>query len=170
MFTVLLSLLLALWADALPPVVHTLAPERLIVPSLGVDAPVVTLGIKENGDMESPDGSDPVGWYTFSPTPGNPGNTVFSGHRDWHTGRAGIFGRLGELRSGDNVSVVLTDGSRVTYVVALSVLIAPDEMPIGDIIGVTPVETLTLITCEGTFDATSRDYDKRRIVWASRTP
>src|SRR5205823_2800281 len=124
---------------------------------------VVELGIKADGAMESPVGPDPVGWYDFSPTPGNPGNTVFSGHRDWHTGVTGVFWRLGELQPGDRIEVVLADGRAVDYAVKLTVLIPPDGMPVEEIVGQTPEEIITLITCEGSFDTSNRDYDKRRV-------
>src|SRR2546422_1825618 len=53
-----------------PPVVQTVRPARLVVPSIGVDAPIVEVGLKPDGAMDSPHGPDPVGWYSFSPTPG----------------------------------------------------------------------------------------------------
>jgi LPXTG-site transpeptidase (sortase) family protein len=152
------------------PVIHGVPAARLRVPSIGVDAPVVELGIKMDGSMESPDGPSAVGWYTFSPTPGNPGNTVFSGHRDWRTGATGVFWRLADLSPGDAVSVRLADGQVVDYTVVLSVSMAPDQMDILEVVGPTTDETITLITCEGSFDPASRDYDKRRVVWATRAP
>ena len=155
-------------AGNLPPVMHGALPERLVVPSIGVDAPVVALGLDEEGLMVSPNGPHPVGWYTFSPTPGNPGNTVLSGHRDWRTGVTGVFWRLGELVPGDRLSVVLADGNEVTYEVVLSVLVGPDDMPVGEIVGQTQEEIITLITCEGAFDPATKEYDRRRIVWANR--
>jgi LPXTG-site transpeptidase (sortase) family protein len=150
------------------PVVQTVRPARLVVPSIGVDAPVVELGLKPDGAMESPDGPDPVGWYGFSPTPGNPGNAVFSGHRDWYTGVAGVFWRLGELREGSDLTLVLEDGTRLVYVVGLSALIGPDDVPIDEVVGQTRDEMITLISCEGSFDPSSREYDKRRVIRAGR--
>jgi sortase A len=155
-------------AGDVPPVVHGAMPERLVVPSIGVDAPVVVLGLDEEGGMLSPDGPDPVGWYPFSPTPGQPGNTVLSGHRDWRTGVTGVFWRLGELVPGDRLSVVLADGNEVAYEVVLSVLVGPDDMTIEEIVGQTPEEIITLITCEGVFDPEAGEYDRRRVVWANR--
>jgi LPXTG-site transpeptidase (sortase) family protein len=152
----------------LPPVLHSIAPTRLVVPTIGVDAPIVEIGLKEDGAMDSPVGPDPVGWYSFSPTPGNPGNSVFSGHRDWHTGVTGVFWRLGDLKPGDKMSIVLADGSQIGYEVLQSVLIGPDDMPIDQVVGQTVDELATFISCEGVFDAHSRDYDKRRVVWAKR--
>ena len=155
-------------AGELPPVVHGAMPERLVAPSIGVDARVVVVGLDEEGRMLSPEGPDPVGWYTFSPTPGNAGNTVLSGHRDWRTGVTGVFWRLGELVPGDRLSVILADGTRVTYEVVLSVLLGPDDMTVGEIVGQTQEEIITLITCEGVFDPEAKDYDRRRVVWANR--
>ena len=155
-------------AGNVPPVVHGAMPERLVVPSIGVNAPVITVGLDEEGRMLSPEGPDPVGWYTFSPTPGQPGNTVISGHRDWRTGVTGVFWRLGELGPGDRLSVVLADGNEVTYEVVVSVLLGPDDMSIDEIVGQTEEEIITLITCEGVFDPVTHDYDRRRVIWANR--
>ena len=153
-----------------PPVVQTVRPARLVVPSIGVDAPIVEVGLKPDGAMDSPHGPDPVGWYSFSPTPGNPGNAVLSGHRDWYTGVAGVFWRLGELGEGSGLMVVLEDGTRLSYVVGLSALIGPDEVPVDEVVGQTRDEMITLITCEGSFDPGSHDYDKRRVIRAGRSP
>jgi LPXTG-site transpeptidase (sortase) family protein len=152
----------------LPPVLQTVRPARLVVPSIDVDAPIVELGLEPDGAMISPDGPNPVAWYSFSPTPGNPGNAVLAGHRDWHTGVVGVFWRLGELGQGAPLTVVLEDGTRLDYVVGLSALIGPDEVPIDDVVGQTRDEMITLITCEGGFDPRSREYDRRRVIRAGR--
>lgn len=158
----------ALAAGDVPPVVHGALPERLLAPSIGVDAPVNVVGLDADGGMVSPDGPEPVGWYTFSPTPGQPGNTVLSGHRDWRTGVTAVFWRLGELVPGDRLSVVLADGDVVGYEVVLSVLVGEGDMSIGEIVGQTSDEIMTLITCEGVFDPETKNYDRRRVVWANR--
>ena len=151
-----------------PPVLQTVAPARILVPSIDVDAPIIELGLKPNGEMDAPEGPSPVGWYNFSPTPGNPGNTVMSGHRDWRTGVTGVFWRLNEIRPGDRIAVQLADGNQVEYIAAVSALIGEDEMPISEVVGHTDVETITLISCEGVFNPATHGYDKRRVVWASR--
>ena len=151
-----------------PPVLQTVAPTRLVVPAIGVDAPIFELGVLANGEMDAPNGPKPVGWYNFSPTPGNPGNTVMSGHKDWHTGVTAVFWRLNEIKPGDRISVQLVDGNFVEYVAAVSALIGANDMPINEVVGHTDVETITLITCEGVFNSATGEYDKRRVVWASR--
>jgi hypothetical protein len=39
---------------------------------------------------------------------------------------------------------------------------------VQQIVGPTPNEAITLLTCSGSFDARSRTYDKRLVVRASR--
>jgi LPXTG-site transpeptidase (sortase) family protein len=155
-------------ASGLPPVEHGALPVSVRVPAIGVEAPVVVLGLEEDGAMENPEGPTAAGWYTFSATPGNPGNAVFSGHRDWRTGATGVFWRLDEVVPGDTIAVELADGTELAYAVLLNVVMAPDQMPIEEVVGQTSDEIITLITCAGTFDAGARDYDQRRVVWAAR--
>ena len=55
-----------------PPIPLTTAPlERIVIPSVDIDAPIVIKGLDENRTMESPDNAYDVAWYDFrnSPTP-----------------------------------------------------------------------------------------------------
>jgi sortase (surface protein transpeptidase) len=57
--------------------------HRMRVDRLGVDAPLVTLGVDRQGVMEAPADPGSVGWYEFTSRPGlGSGNAVFAGHRD----------------------------------------------------------------------------------------
>jgi hypothetical protein len=40
--------------------------------------------------------------------------------------------------------------------------------PIDQIVGPTATDSLTFITCAGTFDTTTRQYDKRLVVRAEK--
>lgn len=143
-------------------------PIRLRVPSIGVSAEVVHLGVKADGSMQAPDGPEVVAWYTFSARPGSPGNAVFAGHVDWHTGVTGVFWRLRELQPGDEVYIDGQDGREFVYAVASSTLYPANDAPVKDIIGPKPGECITLISCEGTFVRSEHDYDHRRVVVAER--
>src|SRR5205085_11934474 len=83
-----------------------LPPSRLRIPSLGVDAPVSVKDVDATGTMESPNGPSDVAWYAFSAYPGNVGNAVFSGHRDYYTGVVGVFYNLDQLQLGQEIDVV----------------------------------------------------------------
>src|SRR5579883_1091142 len=142
---------------------------RLVIPKIGVNARFVTLGlIAGTNTMDSPKNKDDVGYYDFSPTPTHGGNTLISGHVDWYTGQTGVFWDLKKLSNGDEIQLVLQDGRTLHYKVTDTELYDADSAPVDEIVGPTPVESITLITCEGTFDRASAEYNKRRVVRAER--
>lgn len=118
--------------------------------------------------MQSPAGPDPVGWYVFTAKPGAPGNAVFAGHVDWHTGVTGVFWRLRELEPGDTIHIEGQTGQEYVYAVTSTRLYPANNAPVAEIIGEKPGEVITLISCEGVFDRQTRDYDQRRVVVAQR--
>jgi LPXTG-site transpeptidase (sortase) family protein len=141
---------------------------RLVVPKIGINAPIVVLGILPDGTMASPKGPTEVAWYTFSSKPGEVGNVVMAGHLDYINYGAAVFYRLRDLRPGDDLQVVLSDGTQVKYVVESVTSYDEATAPIADIVGRTPNEAITLITCAGSFDRTSREYNKRLVVRGAR--
>ena len=142
--------------------------ERLIVPKIAIDAPVETKGINSRGEMEDPSGKDAVAWYDFSEFPGFGGNAVFSAHVDWFTGELGVFGRVKELKDGDEILLKLSDGMEMKYKVISSAVYESHKAPVNEIVGRTEKDVITFITCEGTFDRRAQDYSHRRIVCAVR--
>jgi LPXTG-site transpeptidase (sortase) family protein len=155
-------------AGDMPQPVEGVILERLQVPSIRIDAPVETLGVNERGEMENPDGKDAVAWYDFTEFPGYGGNAVFSGHVDWFTGELGVFGRVKELKDGDEILIKLSDGMEIKYKVVSSTLYKSSDAPVEEIVGRTDTDSLTFITCEGTFDRDAQDYSHRRVVRAER--
>jgi LPXTG-site transpeptidase (sortase) family protein len=150
-----------------PPVV-TAAPARLLIPKIGVDAPVTPKGLRPDGFMDTPNGPEDVAWYVFSARPGMSGNAVLSGHLDYHDYGAAVFWRLKELKQGDFIEVRLDDGSVLRYQVSLKLSYDARTAPVPEIIGPTGKEVVTLITCGGTFDSGSRNYSHRLVVRADR--
>jgi len=144
--------------------------QRLVIPGIGVDAPVITLGIDESGAMESPDGPWEVAWYDFSVRPGFKGNAVFSGHVDYHDVGPAVFWDVRDLKKGDEVRVRLADGTLYRYEVTALNSFEADAAPVKEIVGPTPNEVVTLITCGGTFDSSVRQYSHRVVVRAERLP
>jgi LPXTG-site transpeptidase (sortase) family protein len=143
---------------------------RIEVPSLAIDAAVVSLGVLADGVMESPHNPTDVGWYRFSAQPGTLGNAVFAGHVDYANYGPAVFYRLKELKFGDVVRVQLEDGSSFDYSVVSAQVYNADDAPVQEIVGPTSNETITLITCTGVFDRNVLEYDKRLVVKAERNP
>lgn len=142
--------------------------SRLLIPSIGVDAPVVTLGVDGDGVMQSPSGPEDVGWYNFTSQPGFGGNAVFSGHVDYRNYGPAVFWKLRNLGPGDVVDVRLEDGTAYSYVVVSANTYEADAAPIDEIVGPTARDSVTLITCGGTFDPNIRQYSHRLVVRAER--
>jgi LPXTG-site transpeptidase (sortase) family protein len=142
--------------------------DRLVIPDIGVDAPIVVLGLLPDKTMDSPDGPEEVAWYTFSAKPGQIGNVVMSGHLDYINYGAAVFWHLSELRPGDEIRLVLEDGTLVEYQVETVAEYDEATAPVQDIVGPTADESITLITCSGSFDPSSLHYNRRLVVRGSR--
>ncbi|SDP10072.1 Sortase family protein [Klenkia soli] len=149
-----------------PPVLAASAPVAMRIPVLRADADVVELGLRRDGSMETPNGAEPVGWYTGSPTPGALGPAVLAGHVDWD-GEPGTFVGLRELLPGDEVEVLRADGTTAVFTVDRVEEHAKDAFPTDEVYGDTPTAQLRLITCGGSFDEDTGDYRDNVVVFAS---
>lgn len=143
-------------------------PSRVVIPKIGVDAPLVARGVDANGLMQVPDGPEDVAWYEFTGRPGEGANVVLSGHVDYHDYGPAVFWRLRDLTLGDIVEVHVGDGSFYQYVVTDTEAYEAQGAPIEEIVGPTTRETVTLITCDGTFNGASSGYSHRLVVRAER--
>ncbi|TVR72035.1 MAG: class F sortase [Sphaerobacteraceae bacterium] len=140
---------------------------KIEIPAIGVNAPVEVKSIDANGVMENPSSFDAVAWYDFTSRPEDRGNAVFAGHLDYAGVGPAVFWKLGSLSSGDEVRVTLGDGSIVKYRVT-GVRSVPADADASDIVASGDVPKITIITCEGSFDPSSQNYNKRTIVTGER--
>jgi len=140
----------------------------LLIPSINVDAPVSAKGVDGEGVMEAPNGPWDVVWYNFSARPGFGGNAVFSGHVDYRNVGPAVFYNIKDLNPGDLVEVRLADGTVYQYRVTAKWQFPADNAPVEQIVGPTPKESVTLITCIGTFSRATGQYDQRLVVRAER--
>lgn len=101
-------------------------PNRLVVPSLGLRAPLAPIEVTPAGVLTPPDDGDVVGWWQRSAHPGaRQGQTVVTGH----TFRSGPAA-MNELGTVDEGSVVRVhdDGMVVEYRVTEVVKYSVDEV------------------------------------------
>lgn len=134
---------------------HGPAPVGLAIPQLGVDAPVIRLGLDADNIPLVPDSAGEVAWYDFSATPGMERNSVFSGHVDWQTRSGdpipGVFYRLRELRIGNEIQVTLEDEEVLTYRVTGNVATDYNDPNVVRVMEPTVGDVITLITCGGSW-------------------
>jgi sortase (surface protein transpeptidase) len=143
------------------------APTRVVIPRIGVDAPVVALGLDAAGALEAPHTAHETGWWEAGPEPGEAGPAVIAGHVDSRRDPA-VFFRLKELVPGDTVEVRRADGSSVTFVVERREQHPKAAFPTGSVYDDTAGAALRLITCGGVFDRSTRHYVDNVIVFATR--
>jgi hypothetical protein len=153
------------------PVPPGFAPVELLVDRVGLDAPI-EIGAIDDGIMRDPSGPWVVSWYEPLGKVGQGRNVVMAGHVDyWDTGPA-IFAAVPSLVPGDVIRVIGENGEEVQYEVEWAQLydvatqLTPEVIQ-RDIVGDTGQESLTLITCGGTFDASVGEYLQRFVVRAN---
>ena len=147
---------------------------RLIIEKIGVDAPVVAMGVDENGIPQVPNNPYDVVWYNWSSKPGWGSNAVFAGHYDWtvnHQGVAGVFYSLANLTVDDIIEVRLDDGTDYKYRVIGNLAIHDGDPKAMEMMGATPSDMVTLITCGGVWtpdpsNPLGGSYDYRQFVRA----
>jgi sortase family protein len=140
-------------------------PVRVRIAAIGIDAPLIPLGLDAHRALEVPERFDVAGWWSGGYRPGEPGPAVIAGHVDSKTGPA-IFYRLGKLRRGDAVVVQRRDGSSVRFTVRNVGHYAKAAFPTRAVYGPTGRPALRLITCSGDFDRSTGHYVDNTVVFA----
>ena len=141
-------------------------PFRLSIDRIGVDAPVVAVGVEPGTNAMQIPGLDDVGWYQFGSMPGDPtGTAVLVGHVDGN-GRPGVFANLRDLAPGDTFTVTLPDGSGRAFAVTGLQQFDKQALP-SDLFARGGPPRLALITCGGEFDAATGHYVDNVVVVAA---
>jgi sortase (surface protein transpeptidase) len=141
-------------------------PVRVVIPAIRVSAPIIPLGLNKDRTLEVPRIFSQAGWFRGGPEPGEAGAAVIAGHIASRRG-PGVFYRLGSLRRGAIVTVVLKGGSKVRFVVTGQKQVAKARFPARLVYKRTPDPTLRLITCGGRFNAATGHHVDNTIVFAS---
>jgi LPXTG-site transpeptidase (sortase) family protein len=136
------------------------------IDKLNLEATVGLLGLDEDtGELQVPAGYDEVGWYIYSPTPGEPGPAVILGHVDSYTGPA-IFYSLGQLENGDQIAVQNNIGETHMFEVYKQTYYDQDNFATDEVYGNTSGPELRLITCSGEYDREAKRYTENLVIYA----
>lgn len=162
-------------AECVPPVNPNLygSADRLLMPRLGIDAPVNVRDVGFDGAMGDPAGPEDVVRYTFpvfdgvGGYPGNGGSTLIAGHLDFRNYGLAVFAPLGEVEVGDIAQYIRGDGVVVNYSVVWFADM-PNDFGFGELALNTSADTLVLITCAGDFNWNAEEYSHRRVVFLTR--
>ncbi len=146
---------------------HPAAPVRLVIPALGVDAPIEPFGVDaRTGQMAVPRNVTDVAWYKHGPVPGEGGSAVLAAHVDLIGRGPGVFFRLRDLEPRDEIVVGNAEGVEAKFVVVARTLYDKEELPLDTIFATSGAPVLTLVTCGGGFDSSRQSYEGNVVVYA----
>jgi hypothetical protein len=129
---------------ALPPAPP---PLRLVIWSIGLDRPLIPVGVDQFGEFIVPDHD--VGWYNASAAPGQGENIVLWGHVLPFLNAPHLpapFARVGELSVGSRITLYDANGAPHEYAVRQQLVVDPLEVGYVFRQG---RELLTLVSCIG---------------------
>lgn len=133
--------------------------QRLVIPAIKVDAYVQSVGVNSKSEMETPSNIVDVAWFKLGPRPGDVGSAVIAGHLNGINGENGVFANLDKLKKGDLIYI-----SSLTFVVSQSKVYGSGYA--DDVFSRSDGIYLNLITCNGQWDKSKKDYNKRLVVSA----
>ena len=152
-------------APALPPS----PPDRVRIPAIRVDAPLMGLALTASGSLDVPPASrkNLAGWYEAGTTPGETGTAIVAGHVDNAEGPA-VFYDLGALRRGSAIEVDRRDGSVAVFTVDAVEVYDAKDFPDEKVYGAAKRPELRVITCGGGYSRAT-GYRGNVVVFAHLT-
>ncbi|MFF4345992.1 class F sortase [Streptomyces sp. NPDC001530] len=153
------------FSSAAAPLPYSVA-DRVRIPAIQVDAPVMPVGLDIDGWVAAPPPDDPnlAGWFTGAVSPGEKGTAVIVGHVDNMRGPAVFYG-LGALKKGNRIDVVRKDGKTAAFEIYGLEVFAKNNFPGDRVYGSKGTPELRVITCGGGFSK-QHGYDGNVVVFA----
>jgi sortase (surface protein transpeptidase) len=144
-------------------------PDRIRIPAIGVDAPLIGLGLTPQGSLDVPPArkKNLAGWYEAGTSPGERGTAIVAGHVDNAEGPA-VFYDLGSLRTGSKVEVDRLDGRTAVFTVDAVEVYDSRSFPDAKVYGAARRPELRVITCGGGYSPTT-GYQGNVVVFAHLT-
>ncbi|MFO7689250.1 MAG: class F sortase [Cryobacterium sp.] len=145
----------------------TVAPTRVRVDTLDIDMSVTAVGLAPTGDMELLVNPAEAAWYRFGSAPASSsGATVIAAHVDAIGYGLGPFARLADASPGTEVVVTTADGADQRYRVESVTSDTKADILWDTVFDREGGPRLTLVTCGGEFDYTTRTYSSNVITTA----
>ncbi|MEO7130855.1 MAG: class F sortase [Dermatophilaceae bacterium] len=157
-------------------------PARLIIPSLGVDAPFERIGLDQQAPADAegrrplgnPTDRTKAGWYADGPEPGSGRGTVLTNGHTYRNNSA-IFNEdfASTIAVGQLIHIETTDGSTCSYVVSRvwpevnSATDYPRIVASEHLYDTAGPERLFLTTCGGSWNSAAQSYDEISLLIAT---
>lgn len=140
-------------------------PSRIIIPDIGVNAQIESLGLTADNAVDVPKSLWTTAWFNQSSKPGSPGPAMIVGHYSAY-GKA-VFANLKKLTPGQKIIVTDEKAQQFTFAVTQKRDWPQAEVPMGELLGNrTSKPRLEIITCGGGYIKASRDFTNRTVITA----
>ena len=152
------------------PVADPISPNRIVIPKLDVQAPIVRVGKTPDGELQIPLNPRSVGWWRDGAKPGAAvGTAILAGHINY-AGVTGAMAALGKLNPGDEVDVYGRQNADRRHEVRFTVTgvrtYHKTRLPYQQIFDQKSVGRIVIVTCGGPFDASTGNYRDNIVVFA----
>ena len=138
--------------------------------SVGLDLPIVAIGVGAENLLALPADPADVGWYRYGPAPGDrSGSVLVAGHLDSLRYGLGPLVRLRAVEKGDEVIVTTAAGRDIRYRVGDVQRVPKADLATLGVFDRQGPATLRLVTCGGSFSAAT-GYSDNLVVTADPLP
>lgn len=142
---------------------------ELLLPTARIRAEIVSVGRTPGGLIGATDNPFVVGWFNLSVAPGEVGNSILGGHRDYEDvdGNigAGVCWELDRVELGDQMVIRDTERNLAwVFEVTDSAVVDPRDPDSLRYLRESDEPIITLITCTGSFDPNTHLYSHRLVV------
>jgi len=149
-----------------PKVMPRSLPTHIRVPSVGIDADLVSTGLDQKGSIAMPNSVDIGALYNGSPTPGQLGPAIIAGHVDNYYQGDGAFFPLRNTQVGDLIYVDRADNTTAAFKVVDIKQVPQANFPSQEVFGNINYAGLRVITCGGAFNHQTYEYEDNIVVFA----
>jgi hypothetical protein len=152
------------------PVADIVSPNRIEIPKIKANAPIVAVGTTPDGQLDVPLNPKKVGWWQYGAKPGaQTGTAILAGHVNY-AGVAGTMAAIGKLNPGDAVYVFGKQNAQARHEVKFRVTgvrtYHKKHLPYKEIFDQKSVGRIAIVTCGGPFDAATGSYLDNIVVFA----
>ena len=142
--------------------------SRIKIPNIHVDAPILSVGLTDQGAIDVPQGPSDTAWFNQGPYPGEIGNAIIVGHYGWKNGISAVFDKLHKIQKGEQIHLKDRSGLPLTFVVT-KVETYDQHANTSSIFKSNDQEAhLILITCGGVWNKITKTYSERTVVFADK--
>ena len=151
-------------------VANIVAPNRIVIPKIHANAPIVSVGTTADRELEIPLNPHIVGWWKYGAKPGaTVGTAILAGHINY-AGVTGSMAAIGALNPGDQVYVFGKQNADNRHEVRFRVTgvrtYHKTHLPFRQIFDQKSVGRIVIVTCGGPFDASTGNYLDNIVVFA----